>query len=187
MRYTMGSFIGALPNNSQRLPSINGVSSSSTNYRYQTYASKKSQSHHKEVKRPLLLFLGVDGGGGKSARHYIYFPTNPSVIIPKTLIGTVEGSFWYLCLYVTGEVGFSLTAECLCASAEMRMCWMVFLQTHFCVPLLLKQWYSIVLKVISFFPKASLSLCLCLFLNTSSSLSLCLFLRKYRNLFTFSR
>lgn len=48
----------------------------------------------KEVKRPALLFLAADRG--KSPQFYIYF-YQFFVIVPKTLIGTVDTSG--VCLY----------------------------------------------------------------------------------------
>ncbi len=69
----------------------------------------------------------------------IIFPFHrSSVIIPKSLIGTVEASGVFM---VTGKVGIfflsSETVECLCANTVMKMCRFMFLQTHsyvFCLP-----------------------------------------------------
>lgn len=57
---------------------------------------------------------------------------------------------------VSGEVGIFETVECLCANAQMRMFWVVSLQSHSFVPPLLLQKYSIVWFFFFVFLKASL-------------------------------
>lgn len=115
-------------------------------------------------------------------QHSIVFLFHQSsVIVPKSLIGILEASGIYVFM-VSGEVGIFETVECLCANAQMRMFWVVSLQSHSFVPPLLLQKYSIVRffffrfsKGLSASPAFTLSL-----LSPLRSL-----FREYRSLFIF--